>query len=202
MIKTYVAGALVPRLKAGGHLKRELEPLDDARRPASRARRIQEILREVPSPAPEEIRVARERLAPYLDKVEARARREVSPGGIARSTFWPFTIMVLLITLLLVMTGIVPQRFLWSCPGPLTFVVVTSNGRPASPWRMVWRNMVIFSPFIPTLLPVIFPSLRGVLPAATPYVAMGLFLVGVAWSVASPSRGLQDRIAGTWVVPR
>jgi hypothetical protein len=29
-----------------------------------------------------------------------------------------------------------------------------------------------------------------------------LFLVGVVWALVYPTRGLQDRIAGTWLVPR
>jgi len=29
-----------------------------------------------------------------------------------------------------------------------------------------------------------------------------VLLVGIAWSIASPSRGLHDRIAGTWLVPK
>jgi hypothetical protein len=34
-------------------------------------------------------------------------------------------------------------------------------------------------------------------------VALGVLLLGAAfWSVLHPERGLQDRIAGTWLVPR
>jgi hypothetical protein len=33
-------------------------------------------------------------------------------------------------------------------------------------------------------------------------VPIGLFLLGVVWALVHPTRGLQDRLAGTWLVPR
>src|SRR5262249_4329247 len=33
-------------------------------------------------------------------------------------------------------------------------------------------------------------------------LAFGAMIAGVVWTIAATDRGLQDRIAGTWVVPR
>jgi uncharacterized RDD family membrane protein YckC len=33
-------------------------------------------------------------------------------------------------------------------------------------------------------------------------VALAAMIAGVVWTIAAADRGLHDRIAGTWVVPR
>ena len=33
-------------------------------------------------------------------------------------------------------------------------------------------------------------------------ISLGLFVTGTVWAVVNPARGLQDRIAGTYLVPR
>lgn len=39
--------------------------------------------------------------------------------------------------------------------------------------------------------------------STTIVAGVGLIMaVGVAWAIAVPERGLHDRIAGTWLVPR
>ena len=80
--------------------------------------------------------------------------------------------------------------------------VVTRDGKPASRLRALWRGLVAWS-----LVPAAFwVALRvGVSTRSRSLreeVAIGLFLVGVAWAVVHPTRGLQDRLAGTWLVPQ
>jgi hypothetical protein len=31
---------------------------------------------------------------------------------------------------------------------------------------------------------------------------MALFIAGAVWAALNPSRSIQDRLAGTWIVPR
>jgi hypothetical protein len=74
--------------------------------------------------------------------------------------------------------------------------VVTGDGKPASRLRALWRGLLGWG-----LVPV------AIWLALTVGVAIGecvgvLFLGGTAWALAHPTRGLQDRIAGTWLVPR
>jgi uncharacterized RDD family membrane protein YckC len=81
--------------------------------------------------------------------------------------------------------------------------VVTRDGKRASRLRALWRALVAWS-----LVPVVvWLAIRGgVSPGSaatlTMEVAIGLFAVGVVWAVAHPRRGLQDRLAGTWLVPQ
>jgi hypothetical protein len=76
----------------------------------------------------------------------------------------------------------------------LGIVFVTGNGRPASRWRVAGRNLVAWLPFL--MLPL----------AANTDLAFPLLLclssALAAVSVGLPARGLADRLAGTWPVPR
>ena len=91
----------------------------------------------------------------------------------------------------------------------LGIAVVTRTGEEASRLRALGRGLVAWSPFIAILLFVFRNSVRSVqfsVPPAGLAVALAvLFLSGVGgalWAALHPRRGLQDRIAGTWLVPR
>ena len=74
--------------------------------------------------------------------------------------------------------------------------VVTRDGKPASRLRALWRGLLAWA-----LVPAAF--WLGIRLGVGVGVGVGvLFLAGAAWAVANPTRGLQDRIAGTWLVPR
>lgn len=78
---------------------------------------------------------------------------------------------------------------------------VQRDGAWASRLRVFWRAIVAWSPLLLEL--IVFVTLQkplGTLPAAL----LGLLLIcGLALlSLALPTRGLPDRLAGTWPVPR
>ena len=78
--------------------------------------------------------------------------------------------------------------------------VVTRDGKTASLLRALWRGVVAWS-----LVPAAsWLALRvGVVTAlGLQEAAIGLFLLGVAWALVHPTRGVQDRLAGTWLVPQ
>jgi hypothetical protein len=102
--------------------------------------------------------------------------------------------------------------------------VVTPDGRRASRGRMLWRSIVAWSPLGvmffagPCLLALIVPAMQAaqgpgaeqagdgsfptgpiLMAAAIPGV---IYLALVVWSLLLPHRGLPDRIAGTYLVPR
>ena len=95
--------------------------------------------------------------------------------------------------------------------------VVTGAGRRVSRLRALGRALVAQLPLI-TLLVVLFQSgvvagmqagygladgWQGHSNAVVAVAALGmLFLGGGLWAALHPERGLQDRIAGTWLVPR
>ena len=80
--------------------------------------------------------------------------------------------------------------------------LVTSDGRPASRLRVLARTAITWSPvlMVPFVIsfvsPGIPPSLTG-----TPWWML-VIIAGAVFVVITPARGVQDRIAGTWVVPR
>jgi hypothetical protein len=92
-------------------------------------------------------------------------------------------------------------------------VAVKRDGSRAGRLRVFWRALVAWSP---GLLGLVGLSVLGGWMFADPAVADGIIVVlGVASglalglfaalaivSVLLPERGLQDRLAGTWLVPR
>ena len=77
---------------------------------------------------------------------------------------------------------------------------VRADGQPASRVRVFWRALVTWSPALPVLVgmcaAVVAHSIWAV------WAALALFCLLATISVALPTRGLQDRLAGTWPVPR
>ena len=77
---------------------------------------------------------------------------------------------------------------------------VRKDGRRASRLRLLWRAMVTWTPCVlACALSVIAISKQlnwG------PWLALAVAGLLAACSVALPGRGLQDRLAGTWPVPR
>ena len=77
---------------------------------------------------------------------------------------------------------------------------VKRNGQRASRLRLLWRAVVTWCLALPTLV----SAFAGLLIHWTwqPWLALAVFGLVAAVSVALPKRGIQDRLAGTWPVPR
>jgi hypothetical protein len=79
---------------------------------------------------------------------------------------------------------------------------VKSNGDKASRLRLLWRDLIAWSPIF------IYPFATAFLmPLSPDYVVPNVILVTVVvvltlWSLWLPRRGLPDRLAGTWLVMR
>jgi serine/threonine protein kinase len=83
--------------------------------------------------------------------------------------------------------------------------IVTADGRLAARWRVLARAVIAWSPLllpalVSTALGGIAEGLLGLSLVLAASLAV-LFAGGVV-AIAQPSRGLQDRLAGTWIVPR
>jgi len=160
---------------------------------------VKDLLAANPSPSNSEMARAEEQLRPFLEKTRREKAESKTPihmakrfleGFVASSTF----IMIVKILLALVL----PARLAW---GPRACVVVTSDGRPAARLRAFFRMLVAGAPVLLAAVPTIGHVSKKIPYAVTPIMILVL-LVGIAWSIASPSRGLHDRIAGTWLVPK
>ena len=83
----------------------------------------------------------------------------------------------------------------------LGIVFVNRTGVIASRWRVAARNMVAWLPFLlqPVGVLLLAPQL-GTLGALL--LVSGLCTALALISVLLPKRGLADRVAGTWLVPR
>ena len=83
--------------------------------------------------------------------------------------------------------------------------VVTRDGRDASRSRALARALVAWSPMLAWIAIVrVTPKIQETNVAlAVLYTVLPLVLAaGALWAWRHPERGIQDRAAGTWVVPR
>jgi len=89
-------------------------------------------------------------------------------------------------------------------------IAVVANGAEASRMRTLWRGLVAW-----TAVPVVFylaPPLvfmvidfhfsDNPIRLSISLLLSGLFVAGAVSAIAHPTRGWQDRLAGTWLVPR
>lgn len=83
----------------------------------------------------------------------------------------------------------------------LGVAIVRTDGVRASRLRVLWRSLVAWSPIV--LAPVLMAVLTARIGALWAAVLPGLLIAGLAGlSIALRQRSLQDRVAGTWLVPR
>ncbi len=145
-----------------------------------------------PTVSADDMSAATAALGPFL---RAQEQRDLSVLG--RS--WTLMLMMFSMTLMLIsLFGIVwafvlRGGLLLSACG---IAVVTGDGRAASRLRALSRGLVAWG-----LVGAGFWLGVGVGMAAGIVVGV-LFLAGVVLALVHPSRGLQDRIVGTWLVPR
>jgi hypothetical protein len=85
------------------------------------------------------------------------------------------------------------------------FAIVTADGRRASRLRVLGRTAIAWSPLLaPALVSTVIGGIGegpgGVIAVLT--ASLVVFLAGGVVAMVRPSRGIQDRLAGTWIVPR
>lgn len=87
---------------------------------------------------------------------------------------------------------------LWAILG---LTAVTNKGARASRWRVLWRDLLAWSPalFYPIGLALLMP-VAGLVWSNV--VLLTMYAVLLVWSNCLPQRGLPDRLAGTWLVMR
>ena len=85
----------------------------------------------------------------------------------------------------------------------LGYEILAADGTRASRLRVTCRALVAWSPVLVLLMalntahPFDDPGVQVLIP-----LGVAIFLAGAVYAAVNPSRGLQDRLAGTWIVPR
>jgi hypothetical protein len=165
-----------------------------------------DIVTRYPSVTAEELARSRETIQPTLDRVRPPQSLGVaSPGVIA------LNLMAAVASLMVLFFSIVSSI---AVPGGVAtrligLAVVTRDGNEIGRGRSLARTLIAWAPILAwlLLLPTFNQKLLGFGPASPlPVLAISLafggMIAGVVWTIAAADRGLQDRIAGTWVVPR
>jgi hypothetical protein len=88
---------------------------------------------------------------------------------------------------------------------PFGAALVTRDGSQASRFRALLRTIVAWSPILLLCVLVVkgsSPQKAAVGQTLLQTLVLAVFIAGAIWAVLHPARGIQDRIAGTWIVPR
>jgi hypothetical protein len=157
-----------------------------------------------PSVTAEELARSRETIQPTLDRV-----RPPQSLGVASAGVIVMNLMVAMASVMVLFCSIVSSIAL---PGGaatrmIGLAVVTRDGKEIGRLRSLARTLIAWGPILPWLVLVPNPIVMGFGPASPLPVlfislAFGAMIAGVVWTIAAVDRGLHDRIAGTWVVPR
>jgi hypothetical protein len=148
-----------------------------------------------PNPTEQESQEAESALKPYVRTSESLGFLQerwfpLVAGGMGLVVYVG---LPALICALLFRGGLV----LWA----LGVIIVRPDGARASRLRMFWRSLVAWSPIL--IGPVLVFSLKPLVGMVWAGALVGALVLGLAaLSLALRQRSLQDRLAGTWLVPR
>ena len=155
-----------------------------------------------PSVTAEELARSRETIRPILDGV-----RPSQGSGFARSPrATVLTLMTAIGSSLALFFSIVSSI---AVPGGVTtrligLAVVTRDGNEIGRMHSLARTLIAWAPILVWLVSVPAQMSMGPGPGSVLAISLvfGAMIAGIVWTIAAADRGLHDRIAGTWVVPR
>lgn len=143
---------------------------------------------------PAELQEAEKRLGPIAQQMRAQARPSIQTMG--PFLFWLGLLLYVavpaVITALLFRGGLV----LWITG--VTFV--RRDGRLASRGRLLWRSLLTWSPVAGAA--ALAAAVAPANPVTSAWLSVLLLVILTGGSLGLPHRGLPDRLAGTWPVPR
>lgn len=151
-------------------------------------------LQQYASPPAEELQEAERRFEPIV--------KQVQPGGMPSPVLMsPFVLWITLLIYVAVPAVIAALLFrggLVLLALGVTYVRV--DGRKASRGRVFWRSVVAWSPVVGAVMLGGAAMTMKSLPLT--WLVLVLMIGLTVCSLLLPGRGLQDRLAGTWPVPR
>jgi uncharacterized RDD family membrane protein YckC len=156
-----------------------------------------------PAPATADVRSAESIVEPYLARQKEVFDRMRAPSGLGAMLL----LFVVGTSLFLAGLGLLSAVIFRGGLALRLFgaAVVGSDGQETGRWRALLRALVAWSPAVLAALAVarspdpLIANSGWMIPAAG---SVALFLAGAAYAVRHPDRGLQDRFAGTTLVPR
>jgi uncharacterized RDD family membrane protein YckC len=199
-IETYLAGQHGALLRNPPLWSSSMQG-QDADQPELR-RLASDIVARYPSVTAEELARSRETIRPILDGV-----RPSQSSGFARSPrATVLTLMMAIGSLMSLFFSIVSSI---AVPGGVTTrmfgpAVVTRDGNEIGRMRSLARTLIAWAPILVWLVSVPAQMSMGPGPGSVLAISLvfGAMIAGIVWTIAAADRGLHDRIAGTWVVPR
>jgi eukaryotic-like serine/threonine-protein kinase len=157
-----------------------------------------------PNPKEEDIRESAAFLEPRLRNNQQRMQSLFPRVFALTMPFVLFADLVLgLLSALLFRGGLVLR---W-----LGIAVVTQNGTEVSRSRALWRSMIAWSACAAVIViaPIFYfhPIAIGIRLSSSVFLSiicmlLAVSLIGIVAAAVNPERGLQDRLAGTYLVPR
>ncbi len=172
---------------------------------------VEKIVKDHPQPTAEDVQKARALLQPLLDTRVAERAKEIGMAGKLHSvdfvTASVLCVYLLLTALLSLFCAVVFRGGLMM--RLLGIAVVREDGTDASRLRMLWRSFIAWAPIL--LVPVVLMLLTRFMQKAgvqNLVQGAGLSLMLVLFAAlavavgATRGRGLHDRLARTWLVPR
>ena len=151
-----------------------------------------------PSPSPEEVSDATRTVERFLEQARANGANVPQMVLFVWIIFWIPVAVVSLLSAAVSRGGLALRL--------LGIAIVTAAGAEASRLRAFCRALLAWAPMVLALSLVSWAPdvlLSAPWPNAFYASAMGLlFLFGAIWTVINPGRGLQDRVAGTYLVRR
>ncbi|HET9943724.1 MAG TPA: hypothetical protein VFR05_10300, partial [Terriglobia bacterium] len=178
------------------------------RRMSENRKIAEDLLARHPVVSAEDLNRARAVVEPEIGRLTRSGERDragIAGVGviIAQSISWMAILGVFGLSVLwsLIVPGGILARF-------VGLAVVTRDGAEISRWRSLVRVLIAWSPAIIWLIVLAAsPRIQGWVPNPSSPVGiaiptLGVLAAGALWAIVRPVRGLQDHLAGTWIVPR
>jgi len=173
--------------------------------------KARQIVAKYPNPSEKELADAKAVVEPLVGAFDAMndifGRSPVFMAAM-QAGFWMLFLAIVSIAVALVFRGGLAMLI-------FGVVAVKRDGSRAGRLRVFWRALVTWSPYVLGFIGLIFLFIGGGMFAdpdsaggfifamgSAGGLALGLFAILAVVSALLPERGLQDRLAGTWLVPR
>jgi len=155
-----------------------------------------------PDPSEKEVTEAAAQLGPFLDEMP-----DVLPGVRELEDQMPTFLVSVPVGFLLAFAAVPGMICAVLFRGGLLMyifgiAVVTKNGSRASRLRAFWRSLVTWSPFVLAPMLMVPLTMIGLDETWSLYLVLALLVAVIVRSVSMPVRGIPDRLAGTYPVPR